>query len=186
MKKLTVESFRSIDVRQLARAGALRAGCSSLHTWRLNGEVQSEVKIYADDGSVLLEYQVRGVPHSPSVMLDYTPCHYGGERPWFRCPASGCGRRVAKLYSSRFVCRSCLKLAYDSQRESEQLRVIGRSIRLRKKLGLAPTCFWLPFGRLPKPLGMHEKTYRRLIEQLRLNDESLFCLGGHRTSRVAE
>ena len=42
------------------------------------------------------------------VWLDWTPCHFGGERPWFRCPAMGCGRRVAILYGGRiFACRHC-------------------------------------------------------------------------------
>ena len=29
------------------------------------------------------------------VYLEYTACNYGGRRAWFRCPAIGCGRRVA-------------------------------------------------------------------------------------------
>ena len=32
------------------------------------------------------------------IQLDWTPCHYGGSRPWFRCPTKGCGLRVAILY----------------------------------------------------------------------------------------
>lgn len=32
------------------------------------------------------------------VGLDTTPCHLGGERSWFLCPARGCGKRVAILY----------------------------------------------------------------------------------------
>jgi hypothetical protein len=35
--------------------------------------------------------------------LDWTPCHFGGERAWWRCPAVGCGRRVALLSGSHQV-----------------------------------------------------------------------------------
>jgi hypothetical protein len=41
-----------------------------------------------------------------SVVLDWTPCNYAGARCWFICPARGCSRRVAVLYSSSmFMCR---------------------------------------------------------------------------------
>src|SRR5438094_5573832 len=30
------------------------------------------------------------------VRISWTPCHLGGERPWFHCP--GCSRRIARLY----------------------------------------------------------------------------------------
>jgi hypothetical protein len=33
-----------------------------------------------------------------AVRIVRTPCNLGGLRPWFICPAVGCGRRVAILY----------------------------------------------------------------------------------------
>jgi hypothetical protein len=39
---------------------------------------------------------------SYAVPLSWTPCNFGGSRPWFVCPGVlegvSCGRRVAKLY----------------------------------------------------------------------------------------
>jgi Transposase DDE domain len=32
-------------------------------------------------------------------VLEWTPCNYGGARPWFLCPMDGCRRRVAVLYA---------------------------------------------------------------------------------------
>jgi hypothetical protein len=29
------------------------------------------------------------------INLGHIPCHYGGSRVWFLCPARGCARRVA-------------------------------------------------------------------------------------------
>ncbi len=38
---------------------------------------------------------VEGVAH-----LEWTPCNFGGERPWFVCPGKGCAKRVAILYGN--------------------------------------------------------------------------------------
>ena len=58
-----------------------------------------------------LRYQVgrAGRPLSESwevietITLVWTPCHYGGQHPWFRCPGitRPCGRRVGVLISVR-------------------------------------------------------------------------------------
>lgn len=58
--------------------------------------------------------------HEYPVRLEYTTCHFGGVRPWFRCPA--CSERVGKLYlpprRERFACRDCYDLGYTSSRRS--------------------------------------------------------------------
>ena len=54
------------------------------------------------------------------VSLEWTPCNFGGERPWFVCPGvvngKRCGRRVAILYGPRkyFLRRHCYDLRYES------------------------------------------------------------------------
>src|SRR5215472_1990244 len=49
------------------------------------------------------------------VKIEWTPCNYGGTRPWFLCPRRGCGRRVAILYcDSDFGCRTCRRLTYNT------------------------------------------------------------------------
>lgn len=83
------------------------------------------------------------------------------ERHWFLCPARGCGRRVAILYSGAlFACRQCHQLAYRSQRENCMDRATRRADRIRDKLG------W-PGGILEgsKPKGMHWRTYHRLCNE---------------------
>ena len=46
------------------------------------------------------------------VRLTWTPCNFGGERPWFICLRAGSGRKVAVLYGPGryFLCRHCYDL----------------------------------------------------------------------------
>ena len=98
------------------------------------------------------------------VYLTTTPCHMGGERPWFLCPARGCGQRVAVIYGGGiFACRKCYQLAYSSQREDAGDRAARRAHRIRDRMG------W-PGGVLEgsgwgKPKGMHWRTYERLCDE---------------------
>ena len=49
------------------------------------------------------------------ISIVFSSCHFGGRRPWFVCP--GCRQKVGILYAaSRFRCRGCLNLGYQSQR----------------------------------------------------------------------
>jgi hypothetical protein len=69
------------------------------------------------------------------VGIERTPCHVGGSRPWFICPALGCGRRVAILYGGGiFACRLCFQLAYASAREEAG----GPDGKTRKQASSAP------------------------------------------------
>jgi hypothetical protein len=95
------------------------------------------------------------------VYLSRTPCHLGGSRVWFCCPARGCGRRVAILYGgSIFACRRCHQLAYESAREDTGDRATRRADRIRARLGWEPG---IANGRGPKPKWMRWRTYQRLV-----------------------
>jgi hypothetical protein len=95
------------------------------------------------------------------VDLAWTACNFGGERPWFICPGSGCGRRVAVLYGPGryFLCRHCYDLVYESQRENEMHRALRRAQAIRESLGGSAN-MTKPFPEKPK--GMHHDTYDRL------------------------
>ncbi len=89
--------------------------------------------------------------------LEWTPCNFGGERPWFVCPGEGCSRRVAILYGSgpgRPLCRCCRDLAYESQREDRIGRAKRRAEKDRSRLP--------PSGTRPK--GMHHATFQKLTQ----------------------
>ena len=97
-----------------------------------------------------------------SVSLEWTPCNFGGERPWFLCPGAGCGRRVVVLYGPGryFLCRHCYDLSYESRREDGTHRALRRAQRIRERLGGSAN-MTEPFPDRPK--GMHHDTYMRLF-----------------------
>jgi len=68
---------------------------------------------------ITVQYEWRGEQMSEEVHLDWTPCNYGGLRPWFSC--MNCGRMVAVLYlgGKYFACRHCYNLTYTSCQESD-------------------------------------------------------------------
>jgi hypothetical protein len=74
-----------------------------------------------------------------AVLLEWTRCHYGGERAWFRCPVIGCGRRVAILYGGAIFARALAaeRSAPVSRHEftgcrEERFRIGARVYRPRK------------------------------------------------------
>lgn len=98
------------------------------------------------------------------IALDWTPCQFGGHRPWFVCPR--CGRRVGALFGwgSDIGCRQCFGLPYESQREVPHHRAIRRERKIRLRLGGGPSvCDPIPW----KPKGMHWRTYERLTARIR-------------------
>lgn len=118
--RMTTEGLPRLDVRALARAGALHPATTSSIVWSAGVSIEMDVTC-GDPDALTLRYVVRthnGVRASVTerVGLTATPCTFGGSRVWFLCP--GCGNRCAVLYafSVRFRCRTCHHLAYDSTR----------------------------------------------------------------------
>lgn len=139
--KNTTSDMRPLDIRKLQRDGLLTPG-------QAFGWMRTEVDRVILRSRSNVEYP---------VYLEWTPCHLGGRRVWFRCPARGCGRRVALLFGgSIFACRHCHKLAYQCQRETRAMR---RADTIRRRLGWAAGIANPEGG---KPKGMHWRTFERL------------------------
>jgi hypothetical protein len=161
----TTSDYRSMDIRHWQREGVLKLWCSFSFTWSRNGEVVGSIQARSESDRMWLSYRHRRYDgpwkdECYPVAIEWTPCYFGGSRPWFRCPASGCGRRVAILYGGEiFACRHCYRLAYQSQREAPHGRALSRAQAVRVKLGGSPSLAE-PFP--PKPKGMHRRTYERL------------------------
>jgi len=179
----TTENYRPLDVRKLHRARLLTPGLAAVWSWYSRGELRASIQVQAGDGHVCLIYTAtengERREYSYPVRLDWTPCQYGGARPWFLCPALGCGRRVAILYGGAvFACRHCCRLAYESQRQRDYDRLAGRADKIRRRLG------W-PVGILnetprTKPKGMHWRSFWRLTaEHDRLTGASLEGMSEH-------
>jgi hypothetical protein len=101
------------------------------------------------------------------VPITWTPCHFGGSRPWFICPACGWPRvRLYRESRGRYFCRECLRLVYRSQREDRSGRQLLRAFRVAERIDPEDT-YGAGFGRVPpKPKGMHWRTYYRLADEL--------------------
>jgi hypothetical protein len=163
--KGTTDKFLSIDLRILHRRGVIRPGRHCGIRW-VNGPQSGELDVRAADNSLILSYEHPKrnsdgwiLKHYP-VQIAWTPCNYGGRRPWFICPGSGCGRRVAILYvDEMFVCRHCSELVYRSQRQQPYQRALSRAQTIRIKLGGTGSMS----QKFPdKPPRLHWRTYERL------------------------
>jgi hypothetical protein len=166
--KTTTDECQTIDVRHLHRNGLLRTGHSFSLRWsRAGRQIGSVGGVAHDDDRVTFFYRHReGMGGEwedvrETVALEWTPCNFGGERPWFLCPGAGCGRRVAVLYGPGryFLCRHCYDLRYRSQREDSMYGALRRAQKIRERLGGSAN-MTEPFPEKPK--GMHWKTYERL------------------------
>jgi hypothetical protein len=163
------EDYRRLDVRQLKRHGCLRSGWSCIWQWSRGGERVAWICVEASDGHITRRYRIRErggewLDRNQPVAVEWTPCHFGGDRAWFRCPGLRCGRRVAILYGSTyFVCRHCLHLAYESQREAPHYRALHKAQDIHEKLGGRGIIDDPVF----KPKGMHWRTFSRHVERFR-------------------
>lgn len=169
--KGTVEGRTWLDVNCWARKGHLTPGRSFSCEWTWGDGSKSSINVHVESTwSIRLTYRTRSggevdwTDADYSILLERTPCRFGGERTWFLCPGRGCGRRVAKLYCAGryYVCRHCGHLAYSSQREDVGDRALSRAQAIRKKLGGSANMLE-PFPHKPK--GMHWRTYERLRSQ---------------------
>ena len=172
--KTLVTSCRSLDVRRLHREGLLQPDTFCGWAW-LNsaGEQEAYIGVQVAGDGVKLTYRYRfgggeWQDVREPVDLSWTPCNYGGRRPWFRCPGvvSGisCSRRVLKLYlaGQYFLCRHCYALAYPSQRVLVADRPMTRAQDIRMRLGGSGSlCDPFP----EKPKRMHWATYLRLWDK---------------------
>ena len=85
----TVEESRVLDIGDLRRGHFLTPGRSSTLRWFRNDKQVAFIDIRAADNAVILSYRYRSYGADwqdveQPVPLAWTPCHFGGSRPWFR------------------------------------------------------------------------------------------------------
>jgi len=164
-KKTTAEEIKRIDIRYMRKQGMLKPRGWCRMTWERGGEPSGDIKYQADETGLDLSYRSRSPgeewePVTERVWFDRTPCHYGGERLWFKCPH--CSKRVAVLYGLdvRFLCRHCYQLPYATQQEGYCDRMMRKARKIRARLGASND---LTEPVWSKPKGMHQNTYYRLL-----------------------
>lgn len=151
----------ALDIRLLQRGGHLAPGQAFRWQWGRNGQPVASINIRTGADMVCLDYRYGGTTGqdvSCRVSIAWTPCNYGGQRPWWVCPC--CGSRVALLYAGKvFACRQCHRLAYETTRQIPSERAGTAADKLRDKLE------W-PAGILNgnggKPKRMHWDTFWKL------------------------
>ncbi|OPZ62136.1 MAG: hypothetical protein BWY86_00541 [Candidatus Aminicenantes bacterium ADurb.Bin508] len=117
----TVEDSLVLEITELTRKKYIRPDSWTAGGIRWTnsrtGEETASIGFNADtvSGRFHLSYRHRGTPVDYSLRLESSPCRFGGVRWWWRC---ACGRRIVKAYlppgSSRFGCRTCHRLTYES------------------------------------------------------------------------
>ena len=168
--KATVEGCRSIDVLEWHRRGYLPPLAVPGPGPRKPPQRQAASVFQRHGMALSLDVDGRlhmariGAMSNSGSPSPWTACRFGGERPWFVCSVASngvyCGRRVTKLYGAGrlFACRHCYRLAYASQQESAHQRGLGKSQKIRMRLGGSPNML----EAFPdKPKGMHWRTYER-------------------------
>jgi hypothetical protein len=164
--KSTTVAYRAIDVRRWHRDGLLKPAQRFDCIWTEADRHVAEIHVLVALDRVVLVYdsctdRCDWRRHERDVYLAWTPCTYGGARPWFRCP--GCGRRAALLYGGpTFKCRRCRDLAYPSQSDGPTGRALRRAEKIRERLGWRPG---VAHGIGSKPKGMHWRTFERIVSK---------------------
>lgn len=170
-EKDSTADYRRLSMNGLRRGKLLTPGACFDWCWWRDGEKVAGICITVESRcGMRLRYQSRSQGSEPvqydyPVSITWTPCHLGGERPWFRCPQ--CDSRVLNLYGgAMFACRHCMRLNYRSQQASKRDRATDRSWALRYSLGCDSGPFDYPAEYIRRPKGMHRKTFARRLEQL--------------------
>lgn len=132
--RLVADSQHAISIYWLKKKDMLCGFCNQGITWSNQwgetGSIGIEIKISDEENFARLHYIITRRSNDQKDSFDYkvsivsTDCHFGGKRYWFICPASNCGRRVAKIYQGQdiFACRHCYNLTYASRNENPTYR----------------------------------------------------------------
>ena len=158
-RRTTLAALGRLDVRRLQRQGYLD-GAEHWLIVRQHGRLLLLV-VTREDGRLAVEPWGRDRQRIP---LDWTPCHYGGMRPWLRCPRCARRRAVLHIVGARVQCRHCARLPYASQHTTAEDRRYQKVRTIRDRLGASPNLAE-PISPGTKPRGMHWRTWERLRAQ---------------------
>lgn len=116
--RATLEDTLHLNATDLQHQGCLLSGAKGRLEWLAPEGASTVASLESIPSGLELAFNPPPdlVAVSQHLSIDWVPCPLGGQRPYFLCP--DCGRRVVNLYlSSRFRCRTCTGLTYQSQRE---------------------------------------------------------------------
>lgn len=159
------EQFISLDIRELQREQLLEPEQAyNLHQYK-SGYKLGIFSVCTHRDCLELSFTACSQHYdsymAQSIDIAWTPCHFGGHRPWFLCPSKQCNKRVAILYGPQpMLCRHCRRIAYESQRENNIQRML-RKLRSIEASCPRPQDKSAP-NTLMRPKGMHYRTFQQL------------------------
>lgn len=134
--KIKAEHSLFIDIRQWHRDGLMGTGTTFTHQWLKSGDAFASINVAIGTDTVTLIYFAtdgRGNSRdaSQTITTVIQPCHLGGTRSWFCCPA--CQKKAVVLFQrdGRFACRTCQFISYASQSETAEDRFVAKYHQLR-------------------------------------------------------
>ena len=162
-KKTTTDEVKRIDIRYMKKQGLLKPNTAGTLNWSVRGEPSGSISYSCFTDYLRLNFKHRDQdgawkPIEQHIRFDRTPCHFGGERLWFRCPH--CGKRVGLLYAAGklFLCRHCYQLPYSSQNSGYTDNLIEQKHKLGERI-FQHYEFGEGWG---KKKGIHWSTFKRL------------------------
>ncbi|MEX2375394.1 MAG: hypothetical protein WD942_07375 [Dehalococcoidia bacterium] len=163
-----MESSARIGALDVFSGIAREPGLRPFVVWEWRWQIRSSVlraDVRFEDGGIRVEVirESTRTTVASSVPVVWTPCRFGGERPWFQCPE--CRRTVMHVYVTLrdyLACRACAGLTYASQQEGITDRRMRRARKLRRRVGGNGD---LIHSFPAKPPRMHHRRYERLRAQ---------------------
>lgn len=148
--RLTVEECTAVSMKRFKDCGYLRGGGRyGRMKWERYGRTIKSLDFkvsmkYKGAESIRFMYTITDRITSQKkdfdykVLLDWTPCYFGGRRWWFLCPLAGkdgwpCNNRVGSLYladGGYLGCRHCFNLTYQSCKDSHRFDLIYKKVNL--------------------------------------------------------
>jgi hypothetical protein len=166
--RIKSEHVRSIDIRRWHREGYLILNRSFSWCWRRGDEATGSIGVSVQVAAVDLSYGISTNDQwrdcSQRITFTFTACHLGGQRRWFSCPV--CASRACVLYLrwSRFACRRCQRVSYQSQSGSAIDRVCRRFHKLEALV------------EAPKPKWQRWRTRNALLDRYDVSAEKFDVL----------
>jgi hypothetical protein len=166
-ERMCTDEMLALDISHFNRLGLLNHGQEFDCQWNVAGVVASIHIAVTRNCAVIGRADLPATSQQPRlrylVPVEWNACRFGGQRPWWRCPASACGRRVGVLYlGGAPACRHCYSLTYRSRREATDCRAARRADTIRQRLCWQPG---IANGLGSRPKGMHASTFGALLDQ---------------------
>lgn len=128
MRRATVDESRSVNLDYLERNDLLKPGYRFPWNWTCRGQPSGYITIVVAPDGIRLLYRSTDrftgeVIDDVDELVSIERGVLGGYRVYFICPR--CGRRARNLHmppeTTRFGCRICYNLAYNSQQETRNI-----------------------------------------------------------------